>query len=71
MPTLVQFTGGQSFTVAEDFEHVNQQLSRHDGVVVNRLAGENQTQVAIYRSSVAYIEQQAPGAFEKPAVAAR
>lgn len=68
MPTFVQFTGGQSFTVAEEFDQVNQQLGEHDAGLFNRLVGENQTRVAIYRSSVAYIAEHALGEFEEPMV---
>jgi hypothetical protein len=69
MPTLVQFTGGESFTVVEDFEQVNQKLDKHDAAVLNRPVGDDRFRVAVYRSGVAYIQE--AHEIEGPMVAAR
>lgn len=57
MPTLVQFTGGESITVAEDFDQVNRELDDNDVVLFSRPVGEDRFRVVVYRSSVAYIQE--------------
>jgi hypothetical protein len=59
MPTTVHFTGDQSINVAEDFDQVNQQLAQNESGLFTR-DRERQPRVAIYRASVAYIEEQPP-----------
>jgi hypothetical protein len=62
MPTLVQFDGGQSLTVAEDFDVVNQQLNLNDAGLFKQLVGDEPgPRVTVYRSSVAYIQEPSEG----------
>jgi hypothetical protein len=39
VPTIVQFVGGESLTLDDDFDRVNQQLGHHDAGLFNRLVG--------------------------------
>ena len=57
MPTIVQFVGGESLTLDDDFDRVNQQLGQHDAGLFNRLVGDDRARVTIYRSNVAYIQE--------------
>jgi hypothetical protein len=38
VPTIVQFVGGESLTLEDDFDRVNQQLAHHDAGLFNRRA---------------------------------
>ncbi len=57
MPTHVKFNSGEFFTVAEDFDQVNQQLGQQDGGLFNRLIGDDRVRVTIITSSIAYIQE--------------
>jgi hypothetical protein len=57
MPTIVQFNGGESLMLEEDFDHVNQQLAQHEAGLFNRLVGSNEIRVSVYRASIAYIQE--------------
>jgi hypothetical protein len=57
VPTIVQFVGGESLTLDDDFDEVNQQLGRHDAGLFNRQVGDDRVRVTIYRSNVAYIQE--------------
>ena len=57
MPTIVQFVGGESLTLEDDFDRVNQQLAHHDAGLFNRRVGDDRVRVTIYRSNVAYIQE--------------
>jgi hypothetical protein len=57
VPTIVQFVGGESLTLDDDFDRVNQQLGDHDAGLFNRLVGDDPVRVTIYRSNVAYIQE--------------
>ena len=56
MPTIVQFVGGESLTLEDDFDRVNKQ-GQHDAGLFNRLVGDDPVRVTIYRSNVAYIQE--------------
>jgi hypothetical protein len=57
VPTIVQFVGGESLTLEDDFDRVNQQLGQHDAGLFNRQVGDDRVRVTIYRSNVAYIQE--------------
>lgn len=57
MPTIVQFVGGESLTLDDDFDRVNQQLGHQNAGLFNRLVGDDHVRVTIYRSNVAYIQE--------------
>jgi hypothetical protein len=66
MPTTVKFMGGQGdLTIAEEFDQVNQQLAQNEAGLFTRV--DSGARVAIYRASVAYIEER--GDDEGPFVA--
>ena len=69
MPTVVQFAGGESVTVSQDFETVNGQLGQKDSGLFNRLVGDEEPRVTVYRANVPYIEE-APEGSGVPFVAA-
>jgi hypothetical protein len=51
VPTIVQFVGGESLTLEDDFDRVNKQ-GQHDAGLFNRLVGDDPVRVTIYRSNV-------------------
>ena len=57
MPTLIKFSAGQQLKVAEDFHRVKQQLSQAGNGVFNRLEADRQVRVAVFVSTVAYVEE--------------
>jgi hypothetical protein len=65
VPTHVYFSGG-SLILEEDFDQVNQQLSQHETGLFTRKESRPAVRVAVYRSSVAYIEEIQRGEEEVP-----
>jgi hypothetical protein len=58
MPTYVQFDGGKSVTLDQDFDDVNSQLDTHEaGQFTSMQAGQSR-RVTVYRTSIAYIQEQ-------------
>jgi hypothetical protein len=58
MPTHVYFSGGQSITIEEDFDQVQQQLEHEAGLLTLRTGAEaGGNRVSIHRAAVAYIEE--------------
>jgi hypothetical protein len=57
MPTLIQFNNIDSFVVAEDFDRVNQHLSKQGPGLFNRLVEDQRVRVAVFSSSVAYVQE--------------
>ncbi len=57
MPTLIQFSSIEPFAVAENFDRMNQHLSQQGPGLVNRLVGDELVRVAVFSSSVAYVQE--------------
>lgn len=57
MPTRVQFTSGESMTVAEGLDQANQQLGTQIAGLFNRVEGDNHTRVTVFASAVAYLQE--------------
>ena len=57
MPTLIQFSSIEPFVVAENFGRVNQHLSPQGPGLFNRLVGDELVRVAVFNSSVAYVQE--------------
>jgi hypothetical protein len=61
MPTKVQFTSGESMTLAEDFNQVNQQFgTQYAGLsagLFNRVEGDSRTRVTVFASAVSYLQE--------------
>lgn len=68
VPTHVYFSGG-SLILEEDFDQVSQQLSEHEAGLFTRKESRPPVRVAVYRSSVAYIEEIQRGEEEVPLAA--
>jgi hypothetical protein len=59
MPTKVQFTSGESMTLAENLDQVNQQLGTHTAGLFNRVEGDNRTRVTVFASAISYLQEMA------------
>jgi hypothetical protein len=57
MATLIQFSSIEPFVVAEDFDRVNQHLSQQGPGLFNRLVGDELVRVAVFSSSVAFVQE--------------
>jgi hypothetical protein len=57
MPTKVQFTSGESMTLAENFDQVNQQLGTQTAGLFNRVEGDNRTRVIVFASAISYLQE--------------
>jgi hypothetical protein len=57
VPTKVQFTSGESMTVAEGLDQANQQLGTQIAGLFNRVEGDNHTRVTVFASAVAYLQE--------------
>jgi hypothetical protein len=57
VPTLIQFSSIEPFVVVEDFDRVNQHLSQQGPGLFNRLVGDERVRVAVFSSSVAYVQE--------------
>jgi hypothetical protein len=57
MPTDVHFIGVEKpMRLAEDYDKVNSQLHASDALF-NRLVGDGNARVTVYKSAIAYIEE--------------
>ncbi len=57
MPTDVHFIGTEKpLRLAEDYDKVNSQLHASDALF-NRLVGDGNARVTVYKSAIAYIEE--------------
>ena len=62
MPTKVQFASGESMTLAEDLDQVNQQFGDQKYAALsagffNRVEGDNRTRVTVFASAVSYLQE--------------
>src|SRR5437764_10515759 len=62
MPTKIQFTSGESMTLAENLDQVNQQLgSQQLGTqtvgLFKRVEGDNRTRVTVFASAISYLRR--------------
>ena len=56
MPAKVQFTSGESMTLAENLDQVNQQLGTQTAGLFNRVEGDNHTRVTVFASAISYVQ---------------
>jgi len=66
MPTKIQFTSGESMTLAENLDQVNQQLgSQQLGTqtvgLFKRVEGDNRTRVTVFASAISYLQEMPDG----------
>jgi hypothetical protein len=66
MPTRINFTGGPSIIVDEDFDQVQQRLEHEAGLFTVSTGAETGHRVSIHRSAVAYIEEIPTGEQAEP-----
>ena len=58
MPTLIQFSSGDSITVEDDYDRVNSDLhSSAQGGQFKRVDGGNDARVTVYTANVSYIQE--------------
>jgi hypothetical protein len=61
MPTKVQFTSGESMTLAEDLDHVNQQFGDQYAALAaglfSRVEGDSRTRVTVFAAAVSYLQE--------------
>jgi hypothetical protein len=61
MPTKVQFTSGESMTLAEDLDQVNQQFGDRYAALsaglFNRVEGDIHMRVTVFASAVSYLQE--------------
>ena len=62
MPTKVQFISGESMTLAENLDQVNQQfgnqqLGTQTVGLFDRVEGDNRTRVTIFAAAVSYLQE--------------
>jgi hypothetical protein len=58
MPTLIQFSSGDSITVKDDYDRVNSDLHRSaQGGQFKRVDGGNDARVTVYTANVSYIQE--------------
>jgi hypothetical protein len=61
MPTKVQFTSGESMTLAEDLDQVSQQFGDQYAALsaglFNRIEGDIRTRVTVFASAVSYLQE--------------
>ena len=62
MPTKVQFTSGESMTLAENLDQVNeqlgtQQLGTQTVGLFNRVEGDIHTRITVFASAIAYLQE--------------
>jgi hypothetical protein len=62
MPTKVQFTSGESMTLAENLDQVNQQfgnqqLGTQTVGLFDRVEGDNRTRVTVFAAAVSYLQE--------------
>ena len=62
MPTKIQFTSGESMTLAENLDEVNQQLGNQQlGTqtvgLFDRVEGDNRTRVTVFASAISYLQE--------------